>query len=190
MFAVVRALAVLAVAALSISAQAQAPSGLATEWDAGVILTEISAHAGRLLPALDNLEPQYWVAKGASETYVAQLDATKQQVRAIEQGAKTLAREPEKLSPALELYFRIQAVDTMIASLQEAIRKYQTPAAAQPLASVAAEGGASRERFQQYIVTLAADREKQLDIMDREAQRCRGILSRQPAPAATSGKKN
>jgi hypothetical protein len=39
-------------------------------------------------------------------------------------------------------------------------------------------------------VDLAADREKQFEVMDREAQRCRGVLADQPsAGPSTSGRK-
>ena len=80
----------------------------------------------------------------------------------------------------------------MLVTLEEGLRRYQNRADAEALASLAAENGANRERFRQYLVTLAAEREKQLEMMDREAQRCRGIMMSQPPPAAagaTGGKK-
>ena len=64
----------------------------------------------------------------------------------------------------------------MLMSLEEGLRKYQSAADAEALASLAAENGANRERFRQYLTTLAAEREKQLEVMDREAQRCRAIM--------------
>ncbi len=53
-----------------LGAQAPAPhsAGLQPDWDMGVILQEISAHATRLLPALDQVDARAWVEKGASET--------------------------------------------------------------------------------------------------------------------------
>jgi PAS domain S-box-containing protein len=58
------------------------------------------------------------------------------------------------------------------------------------LTSLAGENGANRERFQRYIVDLAAQREQEYQIMDHEAQRCRDMLLRQPPPAKKSnGKK-
>ncbi len=71
----------------------------------------------------------------------------------------------------------------MLQSLVEGIRRYQNPALADLLAGVAAEGGTDRERFQQFIVKLASEREQMLGIMDHEAQRCRSILSNQGVPA-------
>ena len=170
--------------AAALFAQAPSPApqtaGLETDWDIRPVLTEISAHAGRLLPALDKIDVHAW--KGASETYIAQLQSSKEQARALSAGAKALAANPEHLSAALEVYFRIQGLDSMLNSLVEGVRKYQSPAEASALASLEAENGANRDRFQKYIVNLAAEREQDLAVMDREAQRCRGILTQTPRP--------
>jgi len=167
----------------------QQPAGLEPEWDIGVILQEMSAHAGRLLPVLDQIHVKAWLRKGASDTYAAQWQSSKDQARAFADGARDLARNPEKLSASLELLFRIQGLETMLASLEEGTRKYQDPAVAQTLASLAAENGVNRDRFQKYIVNLAAERERQFLVMDREAQRCRGILTIEPAASPNSGRK-
>ena len=177
------------------AAFAQAPSskpptaGLEPAWDVAVVLQEIGAHAGRLLPALDGLDAKAWVAKGASETYVEQLESCKQQTRALADEAKSLSRSPEKLSGALQLFFRLQGLETMLSSLQEGARKYQSPQVAQSLAALFGEGGANRERLRGYIVNLAAEREHQFEVMDREAQRCRATLMAPPPPPKTPGRK-
>ena len=165
------------------------PAGLEPDWDIGVILQEMSAHAERLLPVLDRIDVKAWFEKGASDTYAAQLQSSKDQAKAFADGARDLARDPEKLSASIELLFRVQGLETMLGSLEEGIRKYQDPAVAQTLASLAAENGANRDRFQKYIVNLAAQREQQFQVMDREAQRCRGILTTQPAASPNSGRK-
>jgi len=56
------------------------------------------------------------------------------------------------------------------------------------LASLAAENGANRDRFQRYLVNLAADQEQRFEVMDREAQRCRGLLA-VPVPPRAGKKK-
>ena len=167
----------------------QQPAGLEPDWDISVILQEMSAHAGRLLPVLDQIDVKAWFEKGASETYAAQLQSSKDQAKAFADGARDLARNPEKLSASLELLFRVQGLETMLGSLEEGVRKYQDPAVAQKLASLEAENGGNRDRFQKYIVNLAAEREQQFQVMDREAQRCRGILTTQPAATPNSGRK-
>jgi len=164
----------------------QQAQGLETEWDIGAVLTEMSAHASRLLPVLDRLEVKSWVEKGASETYITQVQSCKDQSRAFADGAKVLARNPDRLSLALELYFRIQWLETIFGSLEDGIRRYQSAADARELAALSAENGANRERLQKYIVNLAAEREQEYQMMDREAQRCRGIVT---APSRSPGRK-
>ena len=123
------------------------------------MLQELGTHAGRVLAVLDQLDARDWVSKGASETYVDQLDSSKQQARALGDEAETLSRSPEKLSGSLQLFFRLEGLQNMINSLQEGARKYQGPQVAQALAAAYAEGGANRERFRSYIINLAAERE-------------------------------
>ena len=177
------------------AAYAQAPSsqpptaGLEPVWDIAVVVQEIGAHSGRLLPVLDQLDVPAWVAKGASDTYAAQLESSRQQTRALADEAAVLARNPERLSGALQLFFRMEALENMLNSLGEGARKYQTPQVAQSLAALFGEGGANRERLRGYIVNLAAEREHQFEVMDREAQRCRATLMAPAPPPKTSGRK-
>jgi hypothetical protein len=178
-----------AVTAYSQSQNPKAPvAGLEPAWDIAVILQEIGADAARLLPALDKVDANAWVAKGASDTYVEQLESSKQQAKALADGANALARNPEKLSSSLELFFRMEGLGMMLGSLEDGLRKYQGAQAAQALTGLYAEGGANRERFRSYIVNLAAEREQQFEVMDREAQRCRGTLVA-PTPPKTTGRK-
>jgi len=145
-------------------------------------------HAARLLPVLDRIDVKPWIAKGASETYGDQLQSSKDQAKALAGGARALSRNPEKLSASLELFFRIEGLETMLASLEDGIRKYQDPQLARQLVAVNAENGANRERFRRYIVNLAADREDRFEVMDREAQRCRTTLT-PTVPPKNSGRK-
>jgi hypothetical protein len=183
MASVLRAFALLAGAA-ALYAQPevgpQAASGMETPWQIAPVFEEISTHAARLLPALDQVYARAWVQRGASDTYATQLDSCKAQARAVADEAKVLAANPEKLSSSLTVFFRIQAIDAMLGTIEEGLRKYQSPADAQNLTALAAEGGASRDRLQLYLVNLAAEREKDYQVMDREAQRCRGLVT-QPA---------
>ncbi len=187
-----RGLAVL-ICAAALGAQTPAPAnpqpaGFETAWEIAPVFTEISAHAGRLGTALDRIDAQAWVKKGASDTYAVQLDSSRQQTRALATEAKALAATPDKLSAALVVLFRIQGLDAMMASIEEAMRRYQSPADAQALASLAAENGANRDRLQNYIVNLAGEREQDLKVMDEEAQRCRSAVTAVPAARTTKKK--
>jgi hypothetical protein len=158
----------------------QQPQGLAPEWEIGKVYSAISEHAKRLIPIIDQIDPKSWVAKGASPAYVTQWDSARIQAKAVADSAQALAQPPLKLSPAIELVFRLQALETALGSLGEGLIRYQNPATAELLAGVVAENGASRDHLQQFVVELAAEREAEFAIADQEAQRCRGFLARQP----------
>jgi hypothetical protein len=166
--------------ALAVCGQAPPRPGLETKWEIAPVLQEIADHAERLLPLLDKIDVQPWVEKGASDTYAAQLQSSKEQARALAVEAKALAANPERLAASLQLLFRIQAVETMLASLGEGVRRYQSAADAQALATAAARNGAARDRLQRYVVNLADERERDLLVMDREAQRCRDVFTQIP----------
>lgn len=147
------------------------------------VLDDLSTQAKRLIPILEQIDPNVWItSKGAPEAYVRQWRSSQDQAKALIADTAALSKDPEKLSFALQTFFRVQALQMMVQSLVEGIRRYQNPALADLLAGVAAEGSADREKFQQYIVNLASEREQMLGIMDHEAQRCRSILSNQGAP--------
>jgi hypothetical protein len=168
------------VCAAALYGQAPPRAGLETKWEIAPVLNEVAGHAERLLPVLDKIDVQAWVEKGASDTYAAQLQSSKEQARAVAMEAKELAANPERLAASLQVLFRIQGLETMLASLGEGVRKYQSAADAQALASAAAQNAPARERLQQYVINLADEREQDLLVMDREAQRCRGTLTQAP----------
>lgn len=166
-----------------------AGAGLETPWEIAPVLNAIGDHSTRLLAALDRFDANSWVEKGASPTYAEQLKSCKEQVKAVADNSKALARNPEQLAASLELLIRMQGVDALLGSVEEAIRKYQDPARAQDLIVLEAENGANRDRFQQYLVSLAADREHALQVMDKEAQRCRSQIAVPCTPVKTGKKK-
>jgi hypothetical protein len=174
-------------AALCAHAQTPTPAaaGVETSWDIAPVIQEIGAQAGRLLPALDQVDVRSWVDQGASETYLEQLDSSRQQARVVQQESQNLARSPERLTSGMALLFRIESLDAMLLSLEQGMRKYQSTRAAEILANVQAQGGPSRDKFERYLMQLAADQEQRLRVMDEEAQRCRAIVI---APK-TAGKK-
>jgi hypothetical protein len=177
-------------AAALVPAQTPGPAaGLEPSWDIAVVLNEIGGNASRLLPALSKLDPQAWAAKGASETYAEQLRFSREQASAVADAARSLARNPERLAVSLELTFRMEELERMLLSVQEAARRYQGPGFAQAIEIVYAEGGANRDRFRRYIVNLASERERQFEVMDKEAQRCRATLVAPTPPPRPTGRK-
>ena len=174
--------------ALAMCASAQ-EKGIEPAWDIRPVLKEIAARAQRLVPALEKIDVKGMVDNGAPETYAAQIASSKAQAKALAADALALANAPEKFSADLEAFFRLLSLERSVASIQEGLRKYWNPALADLLNKEMAGNGANRERFQQYIVELAAEREQEYTIMDHEAQRCRGILAKQPGLLPKTEKK-
>jgi hypothetical protein len=153
------------------------------------IFSGISQHAASLAPMLEQVRPDDWIAKGASDTYAAQLASTRQGIAAIQSDMQALAQHPDGLSDGLKALFRVEAVHQLLSSLMGGLRRYQNPALADLIESVAAEDRADLDNMQQYLLQLASDKEEQFAVVDKEAQRCRATLSRQPAPPASPNRR-
>jgi len=180
--------ALLLVVALSICVHAQ-EKGIEPEWGIRPVLKEIAAHAQRMGPVLEQIDVQGMAKNGAPDTYISQINESKVQAKALATEAAALANSPDKLSADLATFFRMLSLEKTLFSIEEGIRKYWNPAVADLLNSQMAENGANRERFQRYILDLAATHEQECAVMDREAQRCRGILAKQPNAASKTEKK-
>jgi len=154
--------------------------GIEPDWDIRPVLKEIAAHAQRMIPVLDQVDAKEMAKNGAPDTYLAQLNESKAQTKALATEAAALANSPDKLSADLQTFFRMQLLEKTVLSVEEGIRKYWNPAVADLLNSEMAENGQNRDRFQHYILELAAEHEQECAVMDHEAQRCRGILAQQP----------
>ncbi len=168
-------------AVLALGAYGQ-DKGIEPDWDIRPVLKEIAGHAQRMLPVLEQIDAKGMVQNGAPDTYITQINASKVQAKALATEAQALANSPEKLSADLQTFFRMQSLEKTLISIEEGIRKYWNPAIADLLNSQMAQNGPNRERFQKYILDLAAEHEQEYEVMDHEAQRCRGILARQPNP--------
>jgi hypothetical protein len=145
-------------------------------------ILDIAAHAERLIPMMDQIKPEEWVAKGASETYVAQWKTSETQCKALVADARALASAPDKLVDLMKVLFRVQFLEIAMGSLEEGLRKYQNPALAELINGTRAENIPNREKLQQYAIDLADQREQDYKVADAEAQRCRSQLVTKPRP--------
>jgi hypothetical protein len=160
-------------------------SGVQAEWDISQTLDALSAQAKRLKPILDQLTPQEWISKGAPDTYIKQWKNSQDELGYLVDSAKNLEKQPERLPLALETYFRLQSLEMQLRSLVDGVRNYQNPAVGDLLIGVLAENSSNRDKLRQYITDLAVTKEQEFKVVDQEAQRCRGVLSRQPSRPAT-----
>jgi hypothetical protein len=173
---------------LSSAAFSQQVPGM-TDDEVAAIFSRISQRAARIGPMLEQLHPSDWIARGAPDTYLAQWNSTREQFGAIQSDMSALAQHPDGLAESMKALFRIQSTQQMLGSLMGGARKYQNPALADLIESVAAEAGGDIDRFEKHLLELAGDKEQQFTVVDREAQRCRATLLRQPAtPAGTNRK--
>ncbi len=161
---------------------AAADQGVANEWDARKVIDALSAQAQHLKPIIDQVKPADWVAKGASETYIAQWNTVQAQLKYVVASSEAFSRQPDRLPLGLDAYFRMQAVNSTLTSLTEGVRNYQNPALAQIMQSVIAENSTNRDRLRQYLQDLATQKEQEFQVADSEAQRCRAAQLGQPAP--------
>src|SRR5579875_337528 len=175
---------VVALAAVASAAQQtpQVPAaGLETPWDVRTIVDHIVTDTQQLRPVLARMNPQQWYdKKGAPSTYIVQWQTAQRQLNDVLYTAGQLSQKTESLSLALDVYFRLEALQVTTRSLDEGAEHYADRATADQLSALVAHNFNNRERFRDYIRDLAASTEQNFKIADEEAQRCRAIISKEP----------
>lgn len=157
-------------------------SGVQTPWDVRTIIANLIKENEQFEPVLAAIHPESWIDNGASPVYIQQLHQAQQQTRDVVITSKMLAQKTEQLSLALDEYFRLEALDITARSLVEGLRRYADRSSADKLSSFIAHNFSAREQFRDYLSNLATSQEQNFKIADQEAQRCRGMISREPAP--------
>jgi hypothetical protein len=161
------------------------PAGLESAWTLRTILDELLKDNEKLEPLLAQMNPQEWVSKkGASAVYIQQWQTAHTQLNEVLAASKLLAQRTESLPLALDDYFRLEALEVTSRSLEEAVTRYGDRFTADQLNGLIARNFSRRERFRDYIRDLAASSELNFKLADEEAQRCRGIISREPVKRA------
>jgi hypothetical protein len=162
--------------------QAVAESGLQNPWDVRKILTDLLKENEQLQPLLVHLNPQQWYdQKGAPTTYIIQWQTAQRQLNDVKYATTQLQQKTESLSLALDLYFRLEALETTTRSLSEGAQRYADRSSADKLNALIARNFNSREHLRDYLRDLTTSTEQNFKIADEEAQRCRAEMSRQPA---------
>jgi hypothetical protein len=172
--------------------QATAPAGLESPWDVRNILAALVKDNEQLRSLIAQLNPQQWYdQKGAPSTYILQWTTAQRQVNDVVIASRLLSQNTESLSQALNTYFRLEALETSARSLDEGARKYADRAIADKLGELIARDFSNRERFRDYLKDLASSKEQDFKIADAEAQRCRGMISKEaPVGARTKRQRN
>ncbi len=161
--------------------QAQAESGLQNPSDVRKILADLLNENEQLQPILGTLNPQQWYdRKGAPTTYIIQWQTARGQLNDVKYATTQLQQKTESLSLAIDLYFRLEALETTMRSLAEGAQRYADRPTADKLNALIARGFNSREGLRDYLRDLTTSTEQNFKIADEEAQRCRAEMSKQP----------
>ncbi len=153
--------------------------GVSTEWDARKMLEALTLQTQHFKSVIGRVQPNGWVANGAPQTYVNQWTTAQNEMNYLLGSIDALAKQPERLPLALEAYFRMQAMESTFGSVIEGIRKYQNSAIADLLQGVVNENSANRDKLRQFLTDLATQKEQEFQVVDKEAQRCRGVLMKE-----------
>jgi hypothetical protein len=164
------------------------PQGLQAPWDIRQMLDEMNAQNKKLKPLLDQMHPQQWLDNGAPPAYASQYLDARSRMDDVIRSVTNLGQHTDSLSAALDTYFRMEALEVDCRSLVEGIRKYGEHATGEQLSSLLAQNFTTRQKFREYLRDLSVQREQECKIADEEAQRCRGMISREP-PAANGIRK-
>lgn len=156
--------------------------GITADWDVKGKMLALANDVARIEDLLARTRPTEWVAKGAPDAYIQQLESCKASFQLLLESAGKLAKDPERLSIALETLFRMDSMDMLLTSLQGGIRKYQGPSLADDIMRFIADNSRHRDVLRQHSVDLAATRENEFKVMSAETQRCRTELARKDAP--------
>lgn len=165
---------------------ASAATGLESPYEARQIVNTSLTEVDALKPILLAAHPDIWSQeKGAPATYVVQWQTAQREVEYVDTVAKRFLQQIDSLPVALDLYYRMEALEATVRSVNEGAQRYGEPATAGKLSAFVAASFDRRQRFRDYIRDLATDLEQNYKVADDEAQRCRAIISKEP-PANTS----
>jgi len=161
------------------------PAGLESAWVLRSILDDLLKDNEKLEPLLAQMNPREWVShKGASDVYLEQWQVAHTQLKDVIDVSKLLAQKTESMPLALDDYFRLEALEVTSRSLEEGVKRYGDRFTADQLGGLIARNFSRRERFRDYIRDLATSSEVNFKLADEEAQRCRGIISKEPVKRA------
>lgn len=164
--------------AIAIALLLQQAPAVTPDWDLKPRIEKLSQEVGRIKPLLERLDPAKWSANGAPEAYARQWRLCIDSVGHVQNAAARFAAQPGRLPLALETLFRLDALLEQTASLAQGVRRYQNPALADLVEAQVNEAAANREWLRQHSQELANTREVELEVAEKEAQRCRTQIFR------------
>jgi hypothetical protein len=148
--------------------------------DVTALTGEISQRSERLKPLFARVNPDGWAQKGAPPVYVAQWKSLGEQNTSIQVDMADAGQHTDAMPAMMSALFRIHRFDADLVAMIPAIRRYQDGSLADQIEAVFAGDQRAVEKLQQYVLELANEKERLLDLENSEAQRCRSQLAGQP----------
>ena len=155
--------------------------GIPAEWNARQQLDELRIRFEAISPELSKVDLKRWRSEGVAVAYLSQFESIQTQLKSLTLAIADLRQSPEKLAIALEIFLRFDSLDSMQRSVMEAVRKYEKQTLADLIESKFVETAVARNQFRSYLLDLAANRDRELDVLTLEAQRCR-VEKNSPLP--------
>ena len=158
--------------------------------DVTALTGEISQRSERLKPLLARVNPDGWVQKGAPQAYAAQWKSLGEQNTSIQVDMAEAGQHTEAMPAMMSALFRVHRFDVDLEGMLPAIRRYQDESLGDQIEAVFAGDQRAVEKLQQYILDLANEKERLLDLENSEAQRCRAQLAGEPISRPSATKKS
>jgi len=164
------------------SPAAQSTPGSAADWDMRPRIQKLGQDVGGLKPVFDQIHPGTWTVEGGPASYQKQQKACADGLAYVQNAVARWSAQPDKLSLMLETLIRIESMDQQAISLSQGIRKYQNPAVADILDSMLNSLSGDLEWLRSQSLEMAQQREKELEVAQKEAQRCRTQILQPHSP--------
>jgi hypothetical protein len=152
--------------------------GSMTIWDIKEIAEILKAHTDEFKPLIERVNPKLWTNQDAAQAYQSQWEYCRNEIGYMNDSTAKFVRQTDKLPAGLEAYFRLESLNAALRSFIEGIRRVYNPAVAELLEPNVAKLTEDQQALGKYILSLAQQREDEFQAMDREAQRCRSMLTR------------
>lgn len=158
--------------------------------DVTALTGEISQRSERLKPLFAQVHPNAWAQKGAPQVYVAQWKSLEDQNTSIQVDMADAGQHTDAMPAMMSALFRVHRFDADLLGMIPAIRRYQGEQVAGQIEAVFAGDQRAVEKLQQYVLELANEKERLLELENSEAQRCRAQLAGQPSATKKSNGKS
>lgn len=157
-----------------------AEDGMMPGWEVREMAEELVANGESVAQILDNVRPKEWIQDGAPEAYVQQHESLQKDLESMVLSAQSLARDPERLSYAVDTFLWLDRFHSMTASMSAGVRRYQSAPVSDLLDAATGKSAGAIAQLKQYMRQLAVATEQHMEIADSEAQRCRAEMVKRP----------